>query len=213
MLPFPGVLPCLLLLALASGPAAAQTMPAAELAAASAAAAGAKPAAAPGWNALNARQKQALQPLAGTWNSLSDIHQRKWLALSRNFDKLSPEEQATLHSRMREWAALSPQQRARARLNFAETRKLPADEKKAKWEAYQALSPEEKRKLAASQARPGGAALAVKPVAPQKLALPPQARSGARSQEAPGTAIAVQQVQQNTLLPRRVPPPAPARRP
>ena len=48
---------------------------------------------------------------------------------------------------MTEWAALSPQQRAQARLNFAEIKRLPADERKAKWEAYQALQPEEKRKL------------------------------------------------------------------
>jgi hypothetical protein len=79
---------------------------------------------------------------------------------------------------MSEWAALSPQQRAQARLNFGETQQLSTEEKKAKWEAYQALSPEEKRKLAESASRkPPTTAAAVKPVAPQKLATLPKATS------------------------------------
>lgn len=202
---------CLVGLALASDLAVAQPAPAAKAASAAVGSgAAAKPAS--GWNALSPRQKQALKPLASTWNGLSDLQQRKWLALSKNFAAMSPAEQATLHSRMTEWAALSPQQRTLARLNFAETRQLPSDEKKAKWEAYQALSPEEKRQLASGTARPSGAALAIKPVPPQKLALPPKARSAARGNEAPGTAIAPQMVHQNTLLPwlrsPTVPPPA-----
>ena len=83
-----------------------------------------------------------------------------------------------MHSRMNEWVALSPQQRAEARLNFAKTKELSKqltpEEKKAKWQTYQALSPEEKQKLAArATSRPAGAATAVKPVAPQKLAAVP----------------------------------------
>ncbi|WP_137893547.1 DUF3106 domain-containing protein, partial [Ramlibacter sp. 2FC] len=198
------LLACLAALALASGLAAAQPVPPAKPASA-AAGPGASVKPAPGWNALSAGQKQALRPLAGTWNSLSDQQQRKWLALSRNFAAMSPAEQDTLHSRMTEWAALSPLQRSQARLNFAETRKLPADEKKAKWEAYQALSPEERHKLASRTAKPAGAALAVRPVPPQKLALPPEARSAARRNETPGTAIPPQLVHQNTLLPRLPP--------
>ena len=85
-----------------------------------------------------------------------------------------------MHSRMNEWVAMSPQQRAAARLNFAKTKELSSqltpDEKKAKWEIYQALSPEEKARLAAKASpKPAGAATAVKPVAPQKLAVTPKA--------------------------------------
>ena len=84
-----------------------------------------------------------------------------------------------MHSRMVEWVAMSPQQRAAARLNFAKTKELSKeltpDEKKAKWQTYQALSPEEKAKLAAKGApKPTGAATAVKPVEPQKLAVTPK---------------------------------------
>jgi len=81
---------------------------------------------------------------------------------------------------MNEWVTLSPEQRAQARLNFAKTtelsRELSPEEKQAKWQAYQALGAEEKARLAAKAApKPAGAATAVRPVAPQKLAvLPPK---------------------------------------
>jgi len=105
----------------------------------------------PGWQALKPSQKKALAPLAPHWSQISVAQKNKWLAMSNNFDNMSPKEQATLHERMADWAALSPQQRAQARLIFNETKSLAADEKKTQWEAYQALSPEEKKKLAAQQ--------------------------------------------------------------
>jgi hypothetical protein len=117
--------------------------------------AAAKSAAAPQsqWHDLTAQQQKALQPLSPHWDQLPQPQKRKWLALSRNYDHLSPANQTVLHSRMTEWAGLSKQQRAQARLNFADIKQqVPAHERKAKWEAYQALSAEEKSKLAA-QAR------------------------------------------------------------
>ncbi len=137
-----------------------------------------EPAAGPAWSELTPDQRRSLAPLAASWPKISEAQKRKWIALAGNFSKMSPEEQAKLHSRMTEWAALSPQQRAQARLNFGETQQLSPEEKKAKWEAYQALPPEEKRRLAASGARkPPTTAAAVKPVAPQKLATLPKAPS------------------------------------
>lgn len=134
------------------------------------------------WVTLTTSQQQSLAPLAGTWNTLSPAHQRKWLTLSHNFPKLAPAEQQVLHSRMREWAALSTKQRAQARLNFGEAKELSAAEKKALWEAYQALPPEEKRKLAAgAQPKPPTTAAAIKPVAKQKLASLPDPVPDARS--------------------------------
>lgn len=136
-------------------------------------------AAASGWHQLQPGQRQALAPLAERWDGLSDLQKRKWLALSRNFAGMSPAEQATLHSRMTEWAALSAKQRSVARLNYAKTQKLPPDEKRAKWEAYQALSPEERRKLAAGTERkpPPSTALAVKPAPAKRLAQVPQRKA------------------------------------
>lgn len=133
----------------------------------------------PSWTALTPVQQQALAPLASSWDiSMSEAQKRKWLEISKNYKALPPEDQATLNSRMNEWVTLSPQQRAQARLNFGKTkelsRQLTPEEKKAKWEAYQALSPEEKQKLAAKASlNPTGAATAVKPVSPQKLATVP----------------------------------------
>ena len=134
----------------------------------------------PSWVELTLLQQQALKPLALSWNTISEAQKRKWLEVSKNYPTLSLADQTTLHSRMNEWVALSPQQRAEARLNFAKTRELSTqltpEEKKAKWQTYQALSPEEKQKLASTATpRPTGAAVAVKPVAPQKLAAAPHA--------------------------------------
>jgi hypothetical protein len=118
----------------------------------------------PLWSELTAEQQQALKPLIPHWNTLNVGAKKKWLALSRNFASMSADDQVTLHSRMIEWAALSNQQRTQARLNFAEVKRIPPDERKAKWEQYQALSEEEKRKLAErAPAKPRGAAIPVRP--------------------------------------------------
>ena len=131
------------------------------------------------WSQLSPSQQQVLAPLAPTWNTgMSEPQKRKWLEISKNSGGLTPQAQATLNSRMKEWVGLTPQERAQARLNFGKTNELAGEltpeEKKAKWEAYQALTPDEKQKLAATASpRPAGAATAVKPVAPQKLAAVP----------------------------------------
>jgi hypothetical protein len=165
----------------------------------------------PLWTELTPAQQQALTPLSAKWDTISEAQKRKWIALSQNYPKLSAPEQAKLHSRMSEWVALSPQQRTEARLNFGETQQLSPDDKKAKWEAYQALSPEEKRKLAASASKPPATAAAVKPVTPEKLANVPRApsRQDART---PRITATPDQVNRNTLLPQQalVPAPAPA---
>jgi hypothetical protein len=126
----------------------------------------------PMWSELNLSQQLALQPLAETWDGLSLGHKRKWLAIIRNYPKMTPEDQTVMHSRMTGWATLSQQQRVQARLNFAEVKQLPADERKAKWAAYQALSDEKKRELAdqADANAPRGAAIPAKSMSAQKFA-------------------------------------------
>ncbi len=161
----------------------------------------------PVWSQLTPAQQQALAPLAATWNTLSEVQKRKWLALSRNFPRMSGAEQDKLHSRMSEWVALSPQQRTQARLNFGETKQLAPDDKKAKWDAYQALSPEQKSKLAASAAKPPATAPALKPVPPEKRAEIPKPKPVAKI---PRIAAAPGQIDHNTLLPQPAPSPAPA---
>jgi len=155
----------------------------------------------PLWSELKPAQQQALAPLAGKWDTVSDAQKRKWLALSQNFPAMSGAEQDKLHSRMSEWAALSPQQRTEARLNFGETKRLSPDDKKAKWEAYQALPAEEKRKLAASAPKAPATAAALKPVPPEKLANIPKPKRVAK--ETPRISAEPGQVDHNTLLPQR----------
>lgn len=106
------------------------------------------------WQSLSKRQKLALAPLAADWHELTAQQRQKWLALSRNFFELSDEEQLTLHSRMQEWAALSPRQRSQARFHFNATQSLSAQDKRAQWEAYQALSDQEKHKLSSGPKPP-----------------------------------------------------------
>jgi hypothetical protein len=162
-----------------------------------------KPVTSPLWRELSPSQQQALVPLAAHWDTLSEPHKRKWIALSANFPKMSGEEQAKLHSRMTEWVSLSPQQRTIARLNYGATQKLSPDDKKAKWEAYQALPPEEKKKLAAKAAKPPATAAAIRPVPADKLAAMPKTRQAqAPASKAPRIAAAPGQVDHRTLLPQ-----------
>lgn len=147
----------------------------------------------PLWSELTASQQTSLKPLETLWDTLGEAHKRRWLALSKNYSALSTAEQRTLHGRMSEWAALTGRQRVQARLNFAEVKQLAPNERKAKWEAYQALSEEDRRKLAdKATVRPKSTAVPVRPVPAQKLVqVPPPPRKGehgARIQLAPPVA-------------------------
>jgi hypothetical protein len=133
------------------------------------------------WRDLDAEQQKALGPLASQWDGLSEVQKRKWLVIVQNQGKLTPAERAVQHSRMTEWVGLSRQQREQARFNFDEVKRVPVEERKAKWEAYQALSAAEKQRLADSAAkRPQGAAGTIRPVPAQKLAPVPASQGGAR---------------------------------
>lgn len=154
------------------------------------------------WSALNTAQKQALAPLQGAWVTLSEGQRRKWIAIAQNYNSLATADQEKLHGRMVEWAALTPKDRELARLNFAQTKSVTKPERAANWEAYQALSPEEKKKLAASAVTPpAGAALATKPVSPDKLTQVPVTRRTPEAQKA--VAMPKTPVNTNTLLPQK----------
>ena len=162
----------------------------------------AKPHAKPAWKDLTPAQQQALAPLAPHWTWLSEDRKRKWLVISKNYQTLPADEQAKMHRRMSKWVTLSQQQRTQARQNFKEIKALTPEQKAAEWQAYQALSAEEKRKLAAQARRKPAGVATVKPASMSRLTrVPPRkgSASGARLAEA-GSPI-----QQNTLLPRLEP--------
>lgn len=167
-----------------------------------------KPVTKPGWQDLTPAQQLSLKPLAANWGGLSQGQKRKWLAISAGYPKLSPAEQAILHSRMTEWAALSQSQRAQARLNFADTKQVDNSQKAANWQAYQALSADEKKKLGIAAPRtPAGAAATAKPVQPQRLATVPVTRPNLT--QGPKMAVANHPFDPNTLLPVAEPAAAP----
>lgn len=135
-----------------------------------------EPASGPGWETLNTQQKRALYPLAERWASLNHAQKKYWLTLAATFDALPQSEQDRLHARMTDWANLSAQQRNQARLNYAGTSRLAPQDKLERWKAYQALSEEEKRQLAArAAAKPQGAAPALRPAPSRKLVQVPAA--------------------------------------
>lgn len=126
---------------------------------------------------MDSAQQKALAPLSKSWDSLSEGQKRKWISIARTYRELPAADQEKMHSRMVEWAALTPKDRELARLNFAQTKDVAKTDRTSTWEAYQALSPEEKQKLASSAAsKPVGAAVAPKPVSKDKLAAVPVTR-------------------------------------
>lgn len=160
------------------------------------------------WQDLTEVQKQVLLPLAGIWDTLNSAHKGKWIALTQSYATRSPDEQKKMQSRMLEWAALSQSQRERARLNFAETKKISPSARAADWETYQNLSAEEKQQLAAkAKAKPTGAAVAVTPVPPGKLTAVPITRH-TLAQDSTSAAIKPR-IDANTLLPVQTLPPVP----
>jgi len=155
-----------------------------------------------GWQSLSDLQRKALLPLAPHWAQISPAQKNKWLAISSNFDKLSNKEQVVLHERMADWAALSPQQRALARLSFNETKNLGADEKKSQWEAYQALSSDDKKKLAALQTTgiQGAATASVAPPPNKVMRLPGKSTPTQHNPKSSTTIV----IDKKTLLPTTV---------
>ena len=99
------------------------------------------------WAKLTPAQKQVLAPLERDWASIDGPRRSKWLEVAARFPSMPADERQRVQARMADWAHLTPAERSRARLQFQETRQVPADERQAKWQAYQALSPEERNTL------------------------------------------------------------------
>jgi hypothetical protein len=147
------------------------------------------------WKGLNQRQQQALAPLASAWPQLTPNQRQKWLALAQTYDSLTPSEKTTVHQRMAEWAALSVHERARARMNYSHLKSLSREELKAQWEAYQALSEDEKKRLQQQRPAPKSAAPVSGPLTAKtdRLVQPPARQ---------GMPAASSALDRKTLLPR-----------
>ncbi|RTL36220.1 MAG: DUF3106 domain-containing protein [Burkholderiales bacterium] len=106
---------------------------------------------APTWQSLTPAQRELLAPLANDWNQLGANQRSKWLNATPRLAALPEPELARLHERMRDWAHLTPSERANARVSFQVAKQVDAEQRQAKWEAYQAL-PLEKRQALADKA-------------------------------------------------------------
>lgn len=100
------------------------------------------------WPALSRQQQQDLLPLQKDWASLSADRQQKWLEVAARMPFMTDEERERVRERMAEWARMTPAQRGQARLQFQEVRQWPSEDRQARWEAYLALSEQERAQLA-----------------------------------------------------------------
>lgn len=156
----------------------------------------------PLWSELSPNQQRILAPLAPSWGTLEPVRKRKWISMARTYTQLTPVEQAKLQSRMAEWAALSPHQRAVARLNFSESKKLPASDLAANWDAYKALPPEDRQKFVSEAASaPKSAALAPKRSTSDKVTPVPLTRR-TLSEDRANAGVVTPSIDSKTLLPQ-----------
>jgi hypothetical protein len=102
---------------------------------------------APTWATLTPPQRALLAPLQGDWARLSAEQRSKWLSATPMLATLPPPELARLQERMRDWAKLSPAERRDARVGFQVAKQVDAEQRQAKWDAYQALTPEQRQAL------------------------------------------------------------------
>lgn len=102
----------------------------------------------PRWQELTPSQRSALKPLERDWSGIDAPRKQKWLEVANRYPGMPQAEQERISARMAEWVRLSPTERGQARLNFQNSRQITPEERQARWQAYQSLSPEERSKLA-----------------------------------------------------------------
>lgn len=138
------------------------------------------PEAKPRWQDLKPAQRQTLKPLEREWQSIDSERKQKWLAIAEKYPSMLPQEQSRVQDRMADWAKLSPAERGITRQQFEAAKRVAPQDRPAQWEAYQALAPEQKRKLVDRAAGPVPAG----PV--RQLGHPPAARADGKTERAQG---------------------------
>lgn len=134
----------------------------------------------PAWSALTPAQQQALAPLRPTWDANDAPRKLKWIEVADRFPKLPADERRRVQERMAAWAAMTPSERARARVQFQETRGLGAEERQARWQAYQALSEDERKRLAQVAKKPAAPTASAAAVRSAAAAAGPASGSSAK---------------------------------
>lgn len=106
----------------------------------------------PHWVELRPQQQQVLEPLSSEWDKMDAVSRQRWLKIAGRFSNATPEELQRIHARMQEWLKLTPEQRRIVRENSVRAKKLDPAQKSEKWQQYQNLPEDQKKKLAASVA-------------------------------------------------------------
>lgn len=143
----------------------------------------------PAWASLTPTQRQALKPLERDWPSIDGPRKSKWLEIAARYPSMSVQDQERLQGRMTEWARMTPQERTQTRLQFQGAKQVPAQDRQASWEAYQALPEDERRELA-NRGKPVGAASAVKPVQAQRTGATAGGAAQPKSNAVPDATVA-----------------------
>lgn len=100
------------------------------------------------WSGLTPKQQALLAPLERDWADISDAQRSKWLSATPTLATMSGEEIKRVHDRIRDWTLLSGSERVDARIGFQVAKQLTAEQRQARWEAYQALPLAERQALA-----------------------------------------------------------------
>jgi hypothetical protein len=103
------------------------------------------------WEGLKPAQQKILAPLESDWDYMHPDSRKKWTQVANIYPKMSEPDQQRLQSRMASWSNLTQKERRLARENYLSSLKFPAEKKAEAWTAYQKLSDEQKKKLAASE--------------------------------------------------------------
>ena len=111
-----------------------------------------KPEEGPRWQKLRPAQRDALKPLQQEWAGIDASSKLKWMQLADRMPEMHVEERSRVQDRMSDWAKLTPAERGQARLRYQEAKQVPPSDRRSRWDAYQALPPEQKDELAARAA-------------------------------------------------------------
>ena len=94
--------------------------------------------AAPDWTALTAFERSTLTPLREHWAALDTSARGRWIKIA---DRLQGRPESLViraQRRMAAWQQLTPEQRAATRAGYARDARFTAQERHARWLAYQA---------------------------------------------------------------------------
>jgi hypothetical protein len=163
----------------------------------------------PSWATLTPAQRSALAPLERDWAGIDAPRKQKWLDIAARMPKMPADERQRVQQRMHEWTKLSPQERGQARLHYQEARQITPQERQQRWEAYQALPPEQRQQLAdrAKPVKPAASKNGAREAAP-KSNLVPNPADAARPRAVGPTVVQGKPGATTTLITKQPAPPA-----